>query len=59
MYHHASAHLQASLYQDTSRARNCYKECGPNGSRTRVQTTLITRITCVSFLLHQLVSSSI
>ena len=32
---------------------------GDGRSRTAVQTTLITRITCVSFLLHQLVSSSI
>lgn len=35
-----------------------YSSSGPGENRTLVQTTLITRITCVSFLLHQLVSSS-
>nr|DAE51988.1 MAG TPA: hypothetical protein [Bacteriophage sp.] len=31
---------------------------GLGRNRTAVQTILVTRITCVSFLLHQLVSSS-
>lgn len=57
-----SAQLQA-LRLEEQVSRHTYRplgdSSGPNGSRTRVQTTLVTRITCVSFLLHQLVSSSI